>query len=107
MVSFKVYTGVCRYVSIPQIKFSIFTHNLWFLVVKFHIIQVYFSDFCHLHVNLTLHFQSLSARNKLLLQDKKKLLIQNKMEFDRLEGEKVSASQILLHQLSTWAPSQF
>ncbi len=33
--------------------------------------------------------QSLSTRNKQLLQDKKMLLIQNKVEFDRLEKEKV------------------
>ena len=33
--------------------------------------------------------QSLSDRNKALLEDKKKLLIHNKLEADRMEKEKV------------------
>jgi len=34
--------------------------------------------------------QSLSVRNKQLLNEKKALLIQNKVEFDRLEKQKVN-----------------
>ena len=47
--------------------------------------------------------QSLSTRNKQLLSDKKALLIQNKVEFDRLEKQKVehiAQSQLtLFHQI--------
>ena len=37
--------------------------------------------------------QSMNQRNKELLEDKKRLLIQNKVEFERLEKEKVSLTR--------------
>ena len=40
--------------------------------------------------------QSISDRNKSLLNDKKKLLIQNKLEIDRMEKEQVTLLFLLL-----------
>ena len=49
--------------------------------------------------------QSLSMRNKQLLSDKKALLIQNKVEFDRLEKQKVEhvtqSELTLVHHIVT------
>ncbi len=37
-----------------------------------------------------LYLQSLNARNKTLLKDKKRLMVINKVEIERLEKEKVN-----------------
>ena len=46
--------------------------------------------------------QSLSVRNKQLLNEKKALLIQNKVEFDRLEKQKVNKHWDLSYLNSTF-----
>lgn len=43
--------------------------------------------------------QELTARNRQLLKDKKVLLVQNKVEFERIEKEKVGFSLKLEYKL--------
>ena len=83
-----------------SVSVTIFLNSYNACVAEFELLFVFTST---VNKAYCIVLQSLSMRNKQLLSDKKALLIQNKVEFDRLEKQKVKktlpSNIILFYQL--------